>query len=123
MAADNSKSPPPWHAAYPAPRNANVATIDREAVLQMLKLRSSTQEDFVLIDVRRNDHEVITSLPFCSVYLSKCLHVQSSYLPCYTGRYYKRLNKSSCAELVSLDSDDVQTFQVGQCSQGHLVLL
>lgn len=53
-------SPPPWHAAYPAPRNTP-ATIRREDVLEMIKQSADTSsKDYILIDLRRNDHEVHT---------------------------------------------------------------
>ncbi|KAH6637991.1 Rhodanese-like domain-containing protein [Boeremia exigua] len=50
-------SPPPWHAAYPAPRSTP-ATIRRESVLDMIKQsRETSSSDYILIDLRRNDHE------------------------------------------------------------------
>lgn len=50
--------PPPWHAAYPAPRNTAV-TIRREVVLDMIKQSAETSSrNYILIDLRRNDHEV-----------------------------------------------------------------
>lgn len=56
-------TPPPWHAAYPAPRNAEPLGATREEVLAMLKAQlkdqnSSCPRDFVLVDLRRTDHEV-----------------------------------------------------------------
>ncbi|XP_014561541.1 hypothetical protein COCVIDRAFT_86387 [Bipolaris victoriae FI3] len=49
--------PPPWHAAYPAPRNT-AATIRREVVLDMIKQSAETSSrNYILIDLRRNDHE------------------------------------------------------------------
>lgn len=53
-------SPPPWHAAYPAPRSTP-ATIRREDVLDMIKRSADrSSRDYILIDLRRNDHEVHT---------------------------------------------------------------
>ncbi|OAA68219.1 Rhodanese-like protein [Niveomyces insectorum RCEF 264] len=50
-------APPPWHAAYPAPKLL-AAAISREAVLGMLNGSKDTAgRDFVLVDLRRNDHE------------------------------------------------------------------
>jgi arsenical-resistance protein 2 len=53
----------PWHAAYPAPRTAEPRGIAREEVLAMLKAQlkdqnSSGLRDFLLVDLRRVDHEV-----------------------------------------------------------------
>ena len=58
--ASVTDSPPPWHAAYPAPRNTP-ATIRREDVLDMIKQSAETSSrDYILIDLRRNDYEVHT---------------------------------------------------------------
>lgn len=45
----------PWHAAYPAPRTTDPGALAKEDVLGMLQ---RDEQDFVLIDLRRNDHEV-----------------------------------------------------------------
>lgn len=53
----------PWHAAYPAPRE-QPGSLAREQVLEMLKSGARTPgRDFLLIDLRRNDHEVWSCLP------------------------------------------------------------
>ena len=50
--------PAPWHAAYPAPKS-NVAAISREDVLGLLRGgKDIAGRDFVLVDLRQNDHEV-----------------------------------------------------------------
>ena len=46
----------PWYAAYP-PAKSNPESISRSALLQLLK-QSSEDERFVLVDLRRTDHEV-----------------------------------------------------------------
>lgn len=46
----------PWYAAYP-PARSNPESISRSALLQLLK-QSSEDERFVLVDLRRTDHEV-----------------------------------------------------------------
>ncbi|KAF2687104.1 Rhodanese-like protein [Lentithecium fluviatile CBS 122367] len=56
MATETPAAPPPWHAAYPAPRNPTPASMTREEVLAMMK-QSQAGRDFVLVDLRRNDHE------------------------------------------------------------------
>lgn len=70
-AAEDSE-PPPWHAAYPPPQNSNPASISRAELLQLLLLQYSSdghenknqtkKKDFVLIDLRRMDHEVSSVL-------------------------------------------------------------
>ena len=49
----------PWHAAYPTPKNKSPAPIARQEVLGMLHATDKRQKAFVLIDLRRTDHEVI----------------------------------------------------------------
>lgn len=46
----------PWYAAYP-PANSTPENITCTALLQLLK-QSRDDEKFVLIDLRRTDHEV-----------------------------------------------------------------
>jgi len=65
MANSDAPNPPPWYAAYPAPSNQSPASITREQVLDMLKEKNGTvQRDFVLVDLRRADYEVIPGLFF-----------------------------------------------------------
>jgi arsenical-resistance protein 2 len=56
---ESRNSSSPWYAAYPDPKDRNPAGILRQDVLEMLKQgNSSTSKDFVLVDLRRNDHQV-----------------------------------------------------------------
>ncbi len=48
----------PWHSAYPAPRNPNPAAITRNELLRWLNDGLVPGKDFVLVDLRRADHEV-----------------------------------------------------------------
>lgn len=49
----------PWHAAFPAPKDVELGALSREEVLEMVKGADKKDvQDFVLVDVRRNDHEV-----------------------------------------------------------------
>lgn len=65
-AAIDSQAQPPWHAAYPPPKNSSPESISRAELLQLLLLHynnfdgheTKTKKDFVLIDLRRMDHEV-----------------------------------------------------------------
>lgn len=52
-------SGPSWHSAYPAPRNTEPGKMMREELLGLLKTDGKfAGRDFVLVDLRRNDHEV-----------------------------------------------------------------
>jgi hypothetical protein len=55
--AETSNSAP-WHAAYPAPRNKDPDSISRAVLLQRLEAGEKPGVDFLLIDLRRTDHEV-----------------------------------------------------------------
>ncbi|KAA6406450.1 MAG: hypothetical protein FRX48_09721 [Lasallia pustulata] len=56
--ASSESAAAPWHAAYPTPRNADPATITREALLNLMtKSSGSAAKDFLLIDLRRTDNE------------------------------------------------------------------
>lgn len=48
----------PWHAAYPAPRNTNPDSVSRQDLLQWLEAGQESGKDFLLVDLRRTDHEV-----------------------------------------------------------------
>lgn len=53
----------PWHAAYPDPK-ADVVFLTREEVLALLQdPQAVAGKDYVLIDLRRNDHEVCFDVP------------------------------------------------------------
>lgn len=48
----------PWHEAYPQPRNTSPNHITREDLLSRLQTGQEAGRDLLLIDLRRNDHEV-----------------------------------------------------------------
>ncbi|KAF7557163.1 hypothetical protein G7Z17_g870 [Cylindrodendrum hubeiense] len=57
-AAHELGNPPPWYAQYPTPRESQPGGVTREELLKMLKGgESGVSRDFVLVDLRRNDHE------------------------------------------------------------------
>ena len=47
-----------WHEAYPLPRNQTPAAISPEDLLARIKRGDKAGVDFLLIDLRRTDHEV-----------------------------------------------------------------
>lgn len=55
MASSNPERP--WHEAFPAPRTT-APTISRQEVLQWFREGKKPGKDFVLVDLRRADHEV-----------------------------------------------------------------
>jgi hypothetical protein len=56
---EQSKSAAPWFSAYPAPRSV-AQPITRSELLRWLKEGNEAERDFVLVDLRRTDHEVST---------------------------------------------------------------
>ncbi|KAJ3455513.1 hypothetical protein MRS44_016995 [Fusarium solani] len=54
----------PWHAAYPPPLNKAPAAMTRQAALEMMKdSKNIAGKNYVLIDLRRTDHEVLPTCP------------------------------------------------------------
>ncbi|KAF5618611.1 oxidoreductase [Fusarium sp. NRRL 52700] len=52
----------PWHAAYPLPLNKTPVAMTRQAALEMMKdSENIAGKDYVLIDLRRTDHELTHS--------------------------------------------------------------
>lgn len=48
-----------WHDAYPQPRNQTPDVMRREDLLARLNKGEKPGIDFLLIDLRRTDHEVL----------------------------------------------------------------
>lgn len=62
MTSQQQPNTAPWHAAYPVPEH-QPGSLTRDEVLKWMKEAGSVAEqDFVLVDLRRNDHEVSLSL-------------------------------------------------------------
>lgn len=101
--ANSASSPAPWHAAYPAPRNSQPEAIRREDVLEIMKLgQNKAGKDYVLVDLRRNDHEV-------NFYAH--IHDHASNEAHNTvGWDYPRLDQSSRAELIPYHTYFVRYF-------------
>jgi hypothetical protein len=47
----------PWHAAYPAPKSTP-SSLSRSTLLQWITEGKIAGKDYVLVDLRRNDHTV-----------------------------------------------------------------
>lgn len=61
MASQQEASIAPWHAKYPAPKH-QPGSLTREQLLEMMRqVGGVAGADFVLVDLRRNDHEVSLS--------------------------------------------------------------
>ena len=49
---------PAWHEAYPQPRNQSPTAVTRQDLLRWLQGGKTPGVDFLLVDLRRTDHEV-----------------------------------------------------------------
>jgi len=48
----------PWYAAYPEAKSIAI-TMTRSDLLDMMKMGKKPGEDYILVDLRRADHEVV----------------------------------------------------------------
>lgn len=53
-----------WYDAYPKPRNQSPAIMERKDLLARFQKGEKPGIDFLLVDLRRTDHEVNSSI-FC----------------------------------------------------------
>lgn len=53
-----------WHEAYPQPRNQSPEVLERKELLERFEKGEKPGVDFLVVDLRRTDHEV---LPFAAV--------------------------------------------------------
>jgi len=90
----------PWHAAYPAPKS-EVNSLPRQELLRWLKEGKQAGKDFVLVDVRRNDFEVLLAFDGTG----------TGYLLILLGWYHSWFAESTCSELVSYASGIVYAFE------------
>lgn len=57
MADIATEEPLPWHCAYPKPKSTP-GSLTKGELLQLIRERARPGRDFLLVDLRRNDHEV-----------------------------------------------------------------
>jgi len=61
MAAQPDSAAAPWHAAYPSPVAGPILKISAAKLLSLMKeQQGSTQQDFLVVDLRKADHQVMT---------------------------------------------------------------
>lgn len=110
--ASNTQTGAPWHAAYPAPRNAHPASITRAELLQDFRDGKKAGKDFILIDLRRNDHEVRSGSSAQNV-----LGAES-----FTGRNCQRVSEPPSTEPVPIHSNALRCSFCSEDQAGDLVL-
>jgi hypothetical protein len=121
----------PWHAAYPAPRKAEPLGTKREEVLAMLRAQrkdqnSSGTRDFLLVDLRRVDHEVRHIFPFSYLkypHIQPLAYVGRCWQHSSTGRHHSRVHQPSSTEPVPDYPDALLRPEGSKCTKSHLVLL
>lgn len=57
MSSGSQSEPPPWHAAFPAPKATPGAITASQLLTMIQQWRTSDKPTHLLVDVRRNDHE------------------------------------------------------------------
>lgn len=70
----------PWHEAFPAPSTTQVDAIQAEELLTRLQAGQRSGSDFLLIDLRRNDHTVCRLVLCWILRLAMC--VSTLYCSC-----------------------------------------
>jgi hypothetical protein len=111
------ETPKPWHAAYPAPRNAGPDGLTSSQVLDLLHQRAEDEargrkSNFVLVDLRRNDHQVHESI----------VELRFGTDSVILGRYYSRIHQPSRAESLSFHSPALRPVPGCWCPNRHMVL-
>ena len=101
----------PWYSKYPVARTQIPASISREYLLNMIK---SGKDDFILIDLRRTDHEVPNHLN--SLFIPEQLIMEE------IGRNHTWIDQSPGAKLVHIITNFIRSSQGSRSAQGHLVL-
>ncbi len=92
---------PPWHAAFPKPKNSAPESITRSELLEKLRHSQQPGRDFLLIDLRRTDHEVHQSLELCLEIIER--------LTRFLGRNHPRLAQSASSKSVQHTSHTLQS--------------
>ena len=112
-------APGPWYASYPAPKS-EAAGVSREDVLHMLRDEGdSAGRDFILVDLRRNDHEVCNP----SVCLFFCLPTTADEFNAFPpGRDDSRIHQLACPKFVAYHSHPVRGLQGCRSTPDRLVL-
>ena len=107
-----SKVEAPWHSAYPAPKNSNPSAVSRDEVRKWLDEGLIPGKDFVLVDLRRADHEVYTPN-----------HINAfKLLISTTGRDDSGLDQPPCAKPVSKHPTTLHTLRGCWSEEGDFLL-
>lgn len=114
MESSTTKDITPWHAAYPTP-DGTPASISREELLQYMREGAVPGRDFLLVDLRRNDHEV----PEGQIPTTSSVYVPQLTAP---GRHNRRINQHTRTKSISNVANDLQSRQECRHFSRDLVL-
>lgn len=76
-----AKAEAPWYDAYPAVKSQDVPVLVRSDFLRMIYSGASPGQDFLLVDLRRNDHVVCNSCICASIPLTICTRAAPYTVP------------------------------------------
>lgn len=113
--ADSTNSKAPWYAAYPTAHTQTPATINRAELFQLIKRSPNESKSYVLVDMRRADHEV----DFARSLKCPLMQLTRTSTP---GWNNPRVDQSTCTESVPYDSDLVRLIQGCGSQAGDMVL-
>jgi hypothetical protein len=107
-------SAPAWHAAYPAPQTT-ADSLSRETLLSWMKDGKIAGKDFVLVDLRRIDHQVSSPTTLYPPASGKNAYDKS-------GRHYQRLNQPASSDPLSHHTIPICSIFLRRHKDGNLVL-
>lgn len=67
-----AKAEAQWYDGYPAVKSQDVPVLSRSDLLGMIKSGASPGQDFILVDLRRNDHVFCNSRICTAIPLKTC---------------------------------------------------
>ncbi|KAH7025291.1 arsenate reductase [Microdochium trichocladiopsis] len=124
MASGESNVQRPWFEAYPPPKTSKPKTVTKEELRHWFLAGQKPGKDFILVDVRRDDHEGGTirgaiNLPAQSVYASiptlyalfEAAGVKKTIWTCTTSRKRGNLVAGWFADFINEKGDsDMQSY-------------
>lgn len=107
----NEQSVARWYDAYPKVKSQRLEPISRSDLLDLIHSGALPGRDFLLVDLRRDDHRVCHIGIQLLVLIMTCL-----------GRHHTRLLESPCTDTIPVFTYDIHSREDCQNIKGDLVL-